>query len=351
MGGFSAVIENPPYVRAERMESQDRTYFMSEFYAKGRFDLYSIFCEFNLSITKFGGYISHVTPSAICFKSNAQGARDRILSESTITCIFDGTGRKMFPGASVSVVAITLRRGISAEPYSVLNNDFSIRGRIEPDACELLGGVFPLSFDEEIMSKWISVMRDCQTIGESFTVLNGLVGHHPKTGEGVARLVSNHDEIPEAKPYVEAKELDYHDIFPTNSRYISYLADEMHRPRSEVVFECEKVMIPAIQERDFLIAYLDVNHLYCNHTMILAIPKNDGCSPFKLFCWLRTSHVIEFLKHVRLVGNSINPADIRAIPYPEVLLNELPDYDTSNLSIEICNEITAIIEERFTGVV
>ena len=60
-------------------------------------------------------------------------------------------------------------------------------------------------------------------------------------------------------------------LFPTNSRFISYLQNEMHRPRSEVVFECEKVMIPAIQERDFLIAYLDLNHLYCNQKLNLKV--------------------------------------------------------------------------------
>jgi len=345
MGGFSAILENPPYVRAERMERVHRDYFMSVYNAKGRFDLYSVFCELSLEICNQQGYVSHVTPSAICSKSNAKGAREKILSMSNIVCIFDGSGKKIFKGASVDTVAITVKKTSSNGTFIVLNNDFSKRGVVAQTSCELLGGVFPLNFDEKVMLKWTQIMSVHPQVGDFYSVMNGLVGHHPETGEGVARLVSSSSEIAEARPYVEAKELSHMDLSPKNSRFISYLPEEMHRPRKPELFESCKIMIPAIQDREFLISYHDSSNLYCNHTMILINSLEKDGNLIGLFCWLRTKHVIEFLKNIRLVGNGINPADIRAIPYPENILNNCGiDFETVELTLENITKLTIQIE-------
>jgi adenine-specific DNA-methyltransferase len=87
-GGFHAVIGNPPYVRAERLERHQLSYFKNKYSAEGQTDLYLLFIERALNLLRAGGYFAFITPKFLLFNLDAEPTRRRMM-RSTILRISD----------------------------------------------------------------------------------------------------------------------------------------------------------------------------------------------------------------------------------------------------------------------
>ena len=63
-GGFDIVISNPPYIRIQGFNEEDKKY-LKDFYhsAKKKFDTYILFIERGLKLLKDGGYFGFIIPN------------------------------------------------------------------------------------------------------------------------------------------------------------------------------------------------------------------------------------------------------------------------------------------------
>jgi hypothetical protein len=109
-GGFDAIVGNPPYVFGEFINEMEKGYFASHYtVAKGQYDLYHLFFERALSLTKPGGYHGYIIPDAVLARDETIRIRKMVLEENTVTCIYHaGT---VFQNTGVSAVVIITKRG------------------------------------------------------------------------------------------------------------------------------------------------------------------------------------------------------------------------------------------------
>ena len=120
-GGFDVVIGNPPYVDSETMTKNiplQREYISKKYHcAKGNWDLFIVFIEKAINLTKNGGFISLIIPNKIIAAKYATEVRKR-LAHKQIFEIVDYSNVLVFEDASVYPCIISI---INNEAISNVN--------------------------------------------------------------------------------------------------------------------------------------------------------------------------------------------------------------------------------------
>jgi len=106
-GGFDCVVGNPPYIRTQHIQSEQRQKYV-KFYqtASGRFDIGGLFIELANSIAKPEGRISYIVSNKLLTTHGAAQLREYILSHYTILEIIDLTDTKLFHAAILPMILI-----------------------------------------------------------------------------------------------------------------------------------------------------------------------------------------------------------------------------------------------------
>lgn len=111
-GTYEAVVGNPPYVDSEWLSKQDpdlRTFARAHFQAaRGNWDLYILFVELALRLTRPGGYTAMVTPSRLLAADYASAVQKLILDRTLIACR-DYSSVPTFGDATVPVVVTVVQ--------------------------------------------------------------------------------------------------------------------------------------------------------------------------------------------------------------------------------------------------
>lgn len=113
---YHIVVANPPYMGSGGM-NEDFKKYANDLYPKSKADLYAMFIESNLEITKEGGYIGMVTMQSWMFLSSYESLRKHLLANKQIlslahlgTHAFDSIG-----GEVVSTTAFTIRNSLNTD--------------------------------------------------------------------------------------------------------------------------------------------------------------------------------------------------------------------------------------------
>lgn len=131
VGGFDAVIGNPPYVLLQSLETPRAAKYFATHYVSARYkiDTYHLFMERGLHLAREGGLVGWITPSSYLRNKYAESLRRTILSSSNVMSLRIFTF-PVFKGASVDTSVIiclrqqpelrhTVRVGRSEAPQSV----------------------------------------------------------------------------------------------------------------------------------------------------------------------------------------------------------------------------------------
>lgn len=110
-GGFDVVIGNPPYVLCQPSNTDEATlnYYKNFEVASYKIDLFHLFFEKGLTLTKKGGYLGFITPNTYLTNKHIKPLRHFILQNSSIISIVDHDER-VFEDASVDVATIVLHK-------------------------------------------------------------------------------------------------------------------------------------------------------------------------------------------------------------------------------------------------
>ena len=79
VGGFDAVIGNPPYVRTERLDKIQIDYFKQNYSAEGQIDLYLLFIQRALRLLRKDGQFGFITPKFLLFNLDAEPTRKAMI--------------------------------------------------------------------------------------------------------------------------------------------------------------------------------------------------------------------------------------------------------------------------------
>ncbi len=111
-GGFDVIIGNPPYVRVDSLNKNDKEYWKTVFKTpKGKYDLYYLFVEKSIELLNNGGKLGFIIPNKFSVASSAKKLRELIVHSST-TCEFISVSKlKIFGDASNYPILLILTKG------------------------------------------------------------------------------------------------------------------------------------------------------------------------------------------------------------------------------------------------
>ncbi|RRR69980.1 MAG: hypothetical protein EI684_14215 [Candidatus Viridilinea halotolerans] len=283
--GFDVVVGNPPYIRAETADKDQRNYIIkSGLYTTvwGRFDVYAIFIEKGITLLKNKGSFAYIVPSAVMTINYAEELRKWLLSEKALRIIVDARGEAVFPNVGVSTCILvvdnqTPETNQEIQIVSLPNFRKGTFSRIlkQSQFKRLSGSAFQIDVavkDDHLRQKMAIASEKLESYCYFTT---GFVGHNSKTGMSVDRLIHHVKAGEHYKPYIEAKEWGgrYSWLVPT--RYIDYLPKEMHRPKYPKLFESPKILVQRISNERTITATLDTQKIYVNHVINCCVKAEE----------------------------------------------------------------------------
>jgi len=119
-GGFDVVVGNPPYLRAKDLHIKEKELF-GHFYRSpfGSYDIFIIFIERGLTLTKKFGYFSLITSNKLLVANYAEKIREILSTETTLIELIDFSRiRSIFHGALISPSIFVLKK-IRKKKYNI----------------------------------------------------------------------------------------------------------------------------------------------------------------------------------------------------------------------------------------
>lgn len=284
--GFDIVIANPPYVSAWSMDKAARRILESRFnrhnVLKSHWDLYVAFVLLGHEILSPKGTLAYILPNPVLREKYACPLRRLILEQMSLESLLTFDETNVFE--SVSRKTVVLIAGNDAESSgrpalyryvawgreggfvrfdhaldtSVWRGDPEYQFRVDADQAEealkekieaqsaRLGNYFYVNYGAQLASKDQGVFRK-----------RDLLSSTPKGN---------------AKSFYDGKDLQRWSI-SWHSRYVDYRKNRLYGPRTEALFEVDKIAIRNITDTGHVIAgTLDATGMYCDHTVVLAVP-------------------------------------------------------------------------------
>ncbi|MEW5819313.1 MAG: N-6 DNA methylase [Cyanobacteriota bacterium] len=283
---FDIVIGNPPYLNIERIEKDKKEYYLKHFKsAIRRFDLYIIFIEQAIeSYLKKSGVLGYIIPDKILTQSYAKNIREIILNQCSISQIVELKYNGLFKGANVTPIIMILKKPmiennwlkiIQLKPDSNSTNTLN-----QEDFRKTFNFIFRLSLDSNkkeildyIQSKSLPVSNACY-------VSWGLQPGNTKKfifNESEKEKYEMYKNHPTIKDLIRGGNVNVYNITYTNDKvlYIIEGNDKLHRPAFPELFETDKIVIPEVSGSKGLLAALDSDHYYTNHSCINVIMKRE----------------------------------------------------------------------------
>ncbi|MDP1624199.1 MAG: N-6 DNA methylase [bacterium] len=282
-GGFDIIIGNPPYIRANNMNKDDREFFQTsgQFTTlTGKYDIYILFLEKAIRLLKTGGRLGFIIPYPFLSQNYGEIARRMILQNCLIESIYDLSEYKVFKEAAVATVVLILRK------VSQFDRENYIKVlKPNPDPSELLEweikqsvfnsshqNMFRLTASVAASSLSEKMASISKPLSDFAYVGIGIDVHDSKTGSDKSERIHKKAKAKHYKPYVEGKEIGRY-IPPFWSRYLEYLPEKMHRPKYPELFETEKILVQVVVGREGIIATLDKDNLYAEQSLSVIVPK------------------------------------------------------------------------------
>jgi len=124
-GGFDIVIGNPPYVSSRNLIQEDKTYFEKKYKtAKSQYDLYTLFIELGIILTKNNRYFGYILPDKFLITDYGKHTRELLINNADLFAFKDLSNKNIFEDASVYPVIIILEKLAVSNSLSADNIDF-----------------------------------------------------------------------------------------------------------------------------------------------------------------------------------------------------------------------------------
>ena len=273
--GFDVAVGNPPYINVENLESEMRTYLLSNYETcAGRTDIYIAFLEKSLEMLTQHGSLCFILSSAFAAQQYGTKMRQRIVQHHTIRELIDATAYRIFENAVVFNVILHVGKGKTGGLTRVRlpkgNDDFD----------NLTGTEFLID------QSFFSTLKDCrfdsnpnlihsvqlkEKIWSSSVRFDQIcfVGYGARLNHRSAKIgKSNYiysAPISGGKPFCEGKNIERY--WFSQEGWLDYTPSEHYNPMFPELFENEKLMMIRVVKDQARFAY-DSKGFWNSHTVI-----------------------------------------------------------------------------------
>jgi hypothetical protein len=137
---------------------------------------------------------------------------------------------------------------------------------------------------------------------------------------GKDRLISNNKNAPNAKPYLEGRDIKRFATYPTG-RFLKYIPSEMYSPRVPELFETKKIVSQSMLSKMRLIATLDLDKYYVEQSLVCIIPHGiitetitQDAVPLQFILGILNSQLESFYFGTSIIDYSLGGGLIHATP-------------------------------------
>ena len=365
--GFDAVIGNPPYLKIEHVEQQDRDYFAEAYLTLSRrFDVFGLFVEKSLELLRDQGEFGMIIPSTVLNNLTFAPLRKMLLERTWLRSIVNLGGR-VFANANNDTVILLWRAGergrgmtqvVDVQAYGTrLEGAVSLGDRDFVARTTAPGFEFELRVTDEVADILAKMATGNPTIGDCCACFQGFV-----TGGNEAYLVDDatiREEDLErdcCRPAVFGDEISRYGE-PTPRMHVIYLTRDsdlddwphisqhlapfkgrlekkrevsngrqpwyaLHWPRVEANFERpQKILVQAIRNlslRRRVVATLDRQRLYADHTLNVLYPTDERVDIRAVLAVLNST-LVNWHFRKKHIDINIKGVYLTAVPLPGTL--------------------------------
>ncbi|QIO21733.1 Eco57I restriction-modification methylase domain-containing protein [Haloarcula sp. JP-L23] len=367
--GFDAVIGNPPYVRIYGDTLPDAyVEYLRETYSTAhmKFDLYVVFSELGIDLTRTDGTFSYIIPDKFTSTPYGEPLRDKILEQTKLRSILDLRERQVFADATVSNLIPVLKKSDetletleirSMGPNNTVTSSELPRNAVVSDDDHS----FRLSRTVEDMQLTSKVREKSIRFDDIFYTNWGL---RTGTAEKTEKYVVEDGDGPDTYPMVRGQDIVEPYRLRKPSEYIIYKKDDLYNPMFEELFESEKLIFRKISGEG-LMAVADENEYYCFSTLIpcvniqkivdvdrAGIPDlTSECQVYEDIYYalaIVNSSLLEWFYGINLSDElSVVPGHINELPIAKIEdIDSEPDQQLVN---SLCDNAKAAIEGTVAG--
>ena len=335
-GGFDIVLGNPPYVDIKALDdSLVEALFDQYDHCQNRINLYSVFIERGLMLTKQGGFLSYINPNSILLNSSYKSIRKRTLPlVDEIIKLPDC----VFPDAQVETIIFTLRMKENFESLTshVYAKDATLT-EIDPSIFEStskapwiknVDSTFNIFINEEQVSllEKIESNRDrLESVADfclGITPYDKHQGHSPETIES-REFHSDVKLSEDYKPLISGANITRYQVSPDIVGYLKY-GDWLGAPREERFFTEPRVLVRQIVSGNPPRIYAGYTEapLYYTQIGFGIIPKSSSVNAVVLTAFLNC-RVINFYHKYRFL-------DLEKVLFQKILIGNAKRFPIPN---------------------
>lgn len=269
IGGFDAVIGNPPYVTLQlgkKQKSQEdniieyyKVHYKNSFEYKA--NLFALFIERSQNLIKNKGLLSFIIPSTFFNTVSFKLIRKHLLDKGRINSLID-LRYKVFEGAEIGGCAIFVYENEKTKPlidYKKINtfDDFTSSNTIELLTKNILidndYNFIQTEENNKIIAK-INTLKNIEELGKITKIYQGII-----TGDN-KKFISDSPKNSKWKPILKGRDINKYSI-SFGSNYVYYVPDELWSNTDIKMFDVPEKIISR-QTSDKLVGTIDTNRYF-----------------------------------------------------------------------------------------
>lgn len=328
--GFDIIIGNPPYVATDKIENNMKEFFRKKYVsAKGRLNLYVLFCEAGLNILNKNGLLSYIIPYTILKNSSYHNLRKHILDNYSLDEIVNFENTKIFTDAVVDSIIITIGNYQNSNDVRVIekinsfkNNNYLMNVVSQND---FKTGGYTFDIDSNSLIKRINI--ESQKLGEIINFKQGII-----TGDN-KKFVSKNKKEGVVK-ILNGRDFDKYSINFDNN-YLDYNDSKIHRRRKVEIFETKKILLR--QTASFPIATIDDEYNYYTLDTIHNGMLIDNKYSLEYITAILNSKLMRYVYEIKTnEGSKV---------FAQVKIKNIKELPIKNTSKNIQDRVTCIVKE------
>jgi hypothetical protein len=182
--GFDIVVGNPPYIRVDSLDENEKKYWKEEFSATtGKYDIYYLFIEHTFDWLKKGGICGYIVPNKFCAATSAEDLRKIIIEKSCNCSIVSVSHLNIFKDAANYPIILIFKKGeplINLDMKFVIEYDKFLNGNFEgfgikkSELNKVPMKIFPINITKNQFDIVIRLLSDNKNLKNYIKISEGL---------------------------------------------------------------------------------------------------------------------------------------------------------------------------------